>query len=77
MKTLGTKLKAAILLMLALVMLATVGVTAIAAVDESTAPATQETYPDNSGEGELITGWFDITYDKDGITVTLTPYSRP
>ena len=74
MKTLGMKIKAAILLMLALVMLATVGFTAVAAVDAAESSETGTgAYPDNTGKGEEITGWLDVTYGADGITVTLTP----
>ncbi len=77
MKTISKHLKAVVVLLLALVMLCSVSFTAIAAVTDGESQQTLQTkstvLPDNTGEGENITGWLDITYGKDGVTLTLTP----
>ncbi len=74
MKTIGTKLRAVVILMLALVMLATAGLTTAFAIDASTGGnAGVAAAPDDTGKIENLTGWFDITSGPDGVKVTLTP----
>ncbi len=72
MKTIGKQLKPVILLLLALVMLFTAGASAVYAADANE-QTTAATPPDNTGLGEITTGWLDITYGNDGITLTVTP----
>ena len=82
MKTFGKHLRPIVVLMLALVMFCTTVFTTAFALESNVqneqALAKEETketatLPDNTGEGETITGWLDITYGEGGITVTLTP----
>ncbi len=72
MKTIGKQLKPVILLLLALVMLFTAGASAVYAADTAE-QATAVAPPDNTGAGENTTGWLDITYGKNGVTLTITP----
>ncbi len=75
MKTIGKHLKPVILLVLALVMLFTAGATAVFAAEEAEQQqqAQAPAYPDNTGEGGKVTGWLDVTYGADGVTLTITP----
>ena len=75
MKTIALKLRALVLLLLVFAMFATVMGTTVAAVEASAGieSSEQQNTPNNTGDVENLTGWFDITSGPDGLKVTLTP----